>query len=139
MRILGYNSPSACTRSSVSFNGLELKLERKLVQAIKNENKGAYYNVFISAHQLASDETNESLPRQLVQDLVGRLSLITVNISGVNFLSRALRGKLVYTTLSLNFFNRRYRLLFLIVTSSSFSCCCIAARYPALNMLTAIS
>ena len=78
------------------------------------------------------------LPRQLVQDLVGRLLLIIVNISGVSFLSRALRGKSVYTPFSLNFFNRQYRLLFVIVTSSSFSCCCIAARYPALNMLTAL-
>ena len=27
MRVLGYHSPSARTRSSVSFNGLELELE----------------------------------------------------------------------------------------------------------------
>ena len=48
MRVLGYHSPNAQTRSSVSFNGLELKLERKLVRAVrqpKNENKCAYYNV----------------------------------------------------------------------------------------------
>ena len=29
-RVLGYHSPSARTRSSLSFNGLELELERKL-------------------------------------------------------------------------------------------------------------
>ena len=42
-QVLGYHSTSARTRSSVSFNGLELrlKLERAARQTI-NDNKGAY-------------------------------------------------------------------------------------------------
>ena len=44
-RVLGHHSPSVRTRSSVSFNGLELGLERKLERAVrqtKNGIKGAY-------------------------------------------------------------------------------------------------
>ena len=52
-RVLGYLSPNAQTRSSVSFNGLELGLElglklvlerkiKRVVQETKNDNKGAY-------------------------------------------------------------------------------------------------
>ena len=43
-RVLGYHSPSAPTRSSVPFSGLELELERKLERAIRqteNNNMGA--------------------------------------------------------------------------------------------------
>ena len=48
-RALGHHSLSAQTRSSVSFNGLELRFElelkRKLERAVrqtKNDNKGTY-------------------------------------------------------------------------------------------------
>ena len=49
-RVLGHHSPSARTRSSVSFNGLELglelrlelELERKLEQAVRQTIKDAY-------------------------------------------------------------------------------------------------
>ena len=101
MRVLVYHSPSARTRLSVSFNGLKLELERKFIRAVrqtKNENKCTYYTQVMEQMNL--------LPCQLVQDLVGRLLLIIVNISGVSFLSRDLRGKSVYTPFSLNFFNR---------------------------------
>ena len=44
MQVLGYNSTSARTRSSVSFNGLELGLElERAARQTKNDNKGAYY------------------------------------------------------------------------------------------------
>ena len=45
MQVLGYHSSSAQTQSSVSFNGLKLRLERKFekaVQQTKNDNKGTY-------------------------------------------------------------------------------------------------
>ena len=44
-RVLGHHLPSAQTQSSVSFNGLELELDRKLERAVrqtKNDNKGTY-------------------------------------------------------------------------------------------------
>ena len=45
MRVLRHHSPSARTRLSVSFNGLELglklELERKLKRAVRQTNKGA--------------------------------------------------------------------------------------------------
>ena len=48
--VLGYRSPSAQTRFSLSFNGLklglELELERKFERAVrktKNYDKGAYF------------------------------------------------------------------------------------------------
>ena len=44
MQVIGYHSTSAQTRSSVSFNGLELGLElERAARQIKNDNKGAYY------------------------------------------------------------------------------------------------
>ena len=56
-RVLGHHSRGARTRSSVSFNGLELglelALERKLERAVpqsRNDNKGAYCYI-IRAHQ----------------------------------------------------------------------------------------
>ena len=43
MQVLGYHSTSARTRSSVSFNGLELMLEfERAARQTKNDNKGAY-------------------------------------------------------------------------------------------------
>ena len=49
MRVVGHRSPCARTRSSVSFNGLELGLElglerkvERAVQQTENINKGAY-------------------------------------------------------------------------------------------------
>ena len=43
MQVLGYHSTSARTRSSVSFNGLELGLElERAARQTKNDNKGAY-------------------------------------------------------------------------------------------------
>ena len=39
MQVLGYHSTSARTRSSVSFNGLELE---RAARQTKNDNKGAY-------------------------------------------------------------------------------------------------
>ena len=49
MRVLGYRLTRARTRSSVSLNGLELRLELELKRKLertarqtKNDNKGAY-------------------------------------------------------------------------------------------------
>ena len=43
MQVLGYHPTSARTRSSVSFNGLELGLElERAARQAKNDNKGAY-------------------------------------------------------------------------------------------------
>ena len=57
--VVEHRSPCARTRSSVSFNGLELGLElglkrklKQVVQQIENTNKGAYWYI-IGTHQIA--------------------------------------------------------------------------------------
>ena len=64
-RVLGYHSTSPRTRSSVSFNGLELELERRLeraAQQTKNYNKARVLIVIdYKRQQLECDETNGSL------------------------------------------------------------------------------
>ena len=60
----------------------------------------------------------------------------------INFLSKLLIAspsrQVSVTPPSLNFFIRRYRLLFVTITSSSSRCCIAATVYPALNKLTAL-
>ena len=66
-RVLGYHSPSAQTRLSLSFNGLELglklELERKFERAVQKTKNydGHLFLYIISTQQFARDETNGSI------------------------------------------------------------------------------